>query len=128
MERVRIGGEPERAAGLPESIAPTRARWLRPAVWGVATAGLAVGLSALWLENFPLDAAVLRGDYAGVSRVLDRLAWFGRDNSEARVIGGRAAAQVGDWEVALANYQDAFEMAPDRSELLVQMARANLKL
>jgi hypothetical protein len=110
---VLIRAEPERPAGLPEPVAP-RKGWLRPAVWVAATAGLAVGVSVLWLEDFALRAAFLRSDYAGLNRVLDRMAWLGRDNSAARLLAARGAARAGDWEESLAAHRAALAPGPDR--------------
>ncbi|MFI5215529.1 MAG: tetratricopeptide repeat protein [Candidatus Limnocylindria bacterium] len=122
---VLIRAEPERPAGLPEPVAP-RKGWLRPAVWVAATAGLAVGVSVLWLEDFALRAAFLRSDYAGLNRVLDRMAWLGRDNSAARLLAARGAARAGDWEESLAAHRAALAMSPDQPELqarIVWLAR-----
>jgi len=124
---VLIRAQPELPAGLPEPVAPKK-NLLRPAVWGVATAGLAIGLSVYWLEFFTLRAAFDRRDYLGISRAFDRLAWFGRDSSAGRIVVGQTAARAGDWETALAAYQDAFALAPGRTPLLEQMARASSKL
>ena len=124
---VLIRAQPEQPVGLPEPVAPSR-RWLRPAVWGLATAGLAIGLSVYWLQYFALRDAFTRGDYEGISRVFDRLAWFGRDSSAGRIVVGRTAERAGDWETALGAYQDAFALAPDQTALLEQMARASSKL
>jgi tetratricopeptide (TPR) repeat protein len=124
---VLIRAEPERPAGLPEAITPGR-RWLRPLVWGAATAGLAVGAGMVWLGDFVLRSAFLRDDHAAVSRVLDRMAWFGRDSSRSRIVAGRIAARAGEWETALANYESALVLAPAKAELLEEMGRAHLKL
>ena len=74
--------------------------WLRPLVWTAAGVGLAVGLSVLWLEDFAFRSAFLSSDYAGINRVMDRLAWFGRDNSAARMLAARGAGGDGDWGTA----------------------------
>ena len=106
MAAPRARADSPRAGGRGPPRRKGRSRpargWLRPAVWAAATGGLAVGLSVLWLEDFAFRAAFLRSDYAGINRVLDRMAWFGRDNSAARMLAGRGAGRAGDWETALA--------------------------
>ena len=114
---VLIRTEPEGVAVEAEGAKPPRRGWLRGVVWAAATGGLAVGLSVLWLEDFAFRAAFLRSDYAGINRVLDRMAWFGRDNSAARMLAGRGAGRAGDWETALHSLQAALVMSPD-DELL----------
>ena len=113
---VLIRPEPE-AAAESELASPTGRGWLRPLVWTAAGAGLAVGLSVLWLEEFSFRSAFLSSDYAGINRVMDRMGWFGRDNSAARILAARGAGGNGDWGTALDALEGALAMAPDNGEL-----------
>jgi tetratricopeptide (TPR) repeat protein len=124
---VLIRAESEPAEGLPEPVQPATS-WLRPAVWAAASIGLAVGLGVLWLEDFALRAAFLRNDPAGLNRVLDRMAWLGRDNTPTRLLAGRMAAKAGDWEASLAANQAALAMSPDESALQERIAALTRRL
>jgi tetratricopeptide (TPR) repeat protein len=114
---VLIRTQPEEQPLEPGEGTPPRRGWLRPLVWAAAIGGLAVGLGVLWLEDFAFRDAFLRRDYAGMNRVYDRMAWFGRDNSEVRRLAGQGAARAGDWETSLHALEAALAMSPDDSEL-----------
>jgi tetratricopeptide (TPR) repeat protein len=124
---VLIRPEPE-AAGESETAGPPRHGWLRPLVWGTATAGLVVGLSVLWLEDFAFRSAFLRRDYAGINRVLDRMGWFGRDNSAARRLAARNSGISGDWDTAFDALKGALAMNPDDPELHTNLASVARRL
>jgi tetratricopeptide (TPR) repeat protein len=50
------------------------------------------------------------------------MAWFGRDSSGARVFVARMAVRAGDWDTALANYEDAFALSPKAQGLRNDLA------
>ena len=123
---VLIRTEPEEPA--PEPGGEKRRGWLRPLVWAAAGGGLAVGLSVLWLEDFAFREAFLRRDFAGMNRIYDRMAWFGRDSSAVRMLAAQGAGQAGDWETALDALQGALALAPDDAELHGYLASAARQL
>ena len=120
---VLIRPEPQAAAEPEAASAPERG-WLRPLVWTAAGVGLAVGLSVLWLEEFSFRSAFLSSDYAGINRVMDRLGWFGRDNSASRILAARGAGGKGDWPTALDALQGALAMSPDDPALQTHLVDA----
>jgi spermidine synthase len=89
-------------------------------VWASAGAALGVAMLAFCIQNFGFGMARARGDAASEARLLDLMAWIGRDSSEQRLRLGRQFARAGDREAALRQFERAGEIAPGREPHLAR--------
>jgi hypothetical protein len=77
-----------------ESLSPgSFQRWQRRAVWTLASLGCALAIFKYAHQDVLFPRAVLRGDFAKASAVLERLNWISHVSDEARVSVARAERQ-----------------------------------
>jgi hypothetical protein len=69
-----------------ERVAPS---WPRRLVWHTAIACLGIGVFVFWLEEVSYLSAFKYKRYDDARTALDRLAWFGKDNANARLALGK---------------------------------------
>jgi tetratricopeptide (TPR) repeat protein len=125
---VLIRTEPQEPPPESGGGAPPRRGWLRPLVWTAACGGLAVGVSVFWMEDFAFRSAFLRNDFAGMNRIYDRMAWFGRDSSAVRLLTAQRAGQSGDWGTAFDALQGALALSPGDAEVHTHLASVARRL
>jgi hypothetical protein len=77
-----------------ESLSPDSfRRWQRRAVWALASLGCALAIFKYAHQDVLFPRAVLQGDFAKASAVLERLNWVSHVSDEARVSVARAERQ-----------------------------------
>lgn len=94
----------------PEDAPPTRG--LRTVVWAGAGVCALAAVLVFVHESWLLPRAQASGDLQATSRVLDRLAWVGRDPSWVRSELGAAYARERDWPAALGQYRRSVALRP----------------
>jgi hypothetical protein len=116
----------DRAAAV-EPIGVGRAGWLHAGVWAAATLCVAGAAYVFWAGEVAYRAAWSRRDLVACTRILDRLAWFGRDDETRRYRLGVAEEERRNLAAALRHYERSAELRPSASALgRIGAARASL--
>ena len=102
----------EATTAEPEEDSRARNRWLRRVVWGTTVAGLLSTAFVFEQRQFAYRGARNRGDIAATDRILDRLAWFGRDDEDWRLALGATAERQRDFAMALSQYEKSLALRP----------------
>jgi hypothetical protein len=89
--------------------------WPRRLVWHSAIACLGVGVFVFWLEEFSYLSAFKYGEFDHARVALDRLAWFGKDNANARLALGKQWLREGNLDEARREFErsNALKENPD---------------
>lgn len=96
----------------PEPIGPQRRSWLRPVVFGVGALCAVVMVVYNSEQYFGVRMGFGHGDLPRAERSLDRLAWIGRDNPNARILLGQRLLASRDADGALRAFTRATELLP----------------
>lgn len=83
LRNLRIARVLIRSDREQEAAAQQTGRLAGP-LWGIATACLAAGLFALWMDLVRIPRLMRARDYGGVARHLDQLRWIGFDHESRR--------------------------------------------
>jgi tetratricopeptide (TPR) repeat protein len=100
------------AAVEPPPTAPSRSRWIAPAVWTVGLACFGIMFFAKWERQVVIPAAAAEGDVRTVRNAVERLSWVGRDSAKLRRSLGDTLLKEKNFEGALREHQRANQIRP----------------
>ena len=89
-----------------------RRPWLRRGVWAACACTACAAIAMIALDHFAFGSALSAGRYDRARAVLDRMAWFGQDNSGKRRQLGDALARAGRPEQAEREYRRSQQLRP----------------
>jgi tetratricopeptide (TPR) repeat protein len=104
---VLIRSSPEAADGAGDETP-----WVRHAVWAVCAGAALIAVSTIILEHSSFTSALRARDYDRARTTLDRMAWFGQDDSRRRLRVGDGLLRTGDLDAAEAEYERSLSLKP----------------
>jgi hypothetical protein len=99
----------EAAADLVQAPSPA---WRRRAAWSLASACGAIAAFVFAAEFFLVPRALASGDGSRAAALLDLLSWVGRDSARSRSELGALAAQAGQFDEGIAQYERSAQLLP----------------
>lgn len=100
------------AEGSRQEGGASRVPGLRPAIWSLATACLLAAVFVFVQESWLLPRALAREESYRSARILDHLAWLGRDSSGGRLAAGRLFEGERRFAPALVQYERSLALVP----------------